>query len=458
MARRGFGEVDSKESDFILLKPTFLDIINALSFNSQRVQMLCKKIFLFFLCYFLFFMNMVYAREQIISPLPIPKQEVIDLSIKKCSKSCLKKLYEDELFFSFIAIYSSYFKKSKDKDLIEKFDEIANNIDISPLPKAVTLESGSKVALLIPQKNIGRYSATSADSILLYLIAHGDNFDFQVFDSQNEEVNNLVKAYESAKMENYNIVIAILSSPKSLGNLLENVEVSVPIYIPTINKKDAGEFADFDNVFFGGIDYGKQMEMIAELSKSKNASIISLNDDGRIGQMLGTILKTKTQNIIFNMSIDTKTSNNFKIVIPKIRSNLKSSIVVLNTSVIKSGLIVPQIGNTRAMPKAFLSSQINYNLSLISLMPKEDTERLFIISAIAPFLNEKLITFGELMNSDLQYDWVNYATALGLDIFMTQGNKNAKRFFDEVLEGNQVQYNDRFYGVQDSHFVPVKLK
>ncbi|MWV61745.1 hypothetical protein DCO58_07915 [Helicobacter saguini] len=399
------------------------------------------------------------AREQTISPLPVPTQEVISLSVKKCSKGCLKKLIEEDYFFSFL----SEFNDIKDSNLESIFNELASKFDIytPPTSSLATLEidskSGVRVALLMPQKSIGRYSVTSADSLLLYLISRGDDFEFGAFDSINEDVDNLKNAYNAASSAGFNVIIAILT-PKGVTNLLSSTDITTPLFIPSVNKKQAGEFSESKNVFFGGIDYDKQLDMIVSVAEGKGANVISLNDDGSIGKMLGNSLKTKSKRIIFNMNIDTKTSNNFKEIVPKFRSNIKSSIVVLNTSVIKSGLIVPQIGNTNTMPIAFLSTQINYNPSLLNLMPKEDAEKMFVISAINPSIDSKILAFGELMSADVLYDWVNYATALSLDVFLSKSSKRHKRFFEENLNGNQVEYNDRFYGAKDFHFVPVKLK
>ena len=90
-------------------------------------------------------------------------------------------------------------------------------------------------------------------------------------------------------------------------------------------------------------------------------------------------------------------------------------------------------------------------------MPQEDTKKLFVVSAISP-IHTRLLLFNEILSADLQYDWVNYATALSVDVFLTQGNKANQRFFSEGLQGNQVVYHNRFHGVKDSHFIPVKLK
>ncbi len=397
------------------------------------------------------FFNIVTAKEHIMSSLPTPEQEVIDISTKKCSKSCLNKLFEEGKVFSFI----SSFKETNDKNLLDKYNDIGYTLDLTIKQNLTDLQKGLRVALLIPQKNIGRYSSTSADAILSYLIAYNSDFEFKVFDSKTEDINNLKNTYEQIQKGEYDLTIAILT-PNGLSNLLQNVNISLPMFIPTINQKQATQFSPNKNIFFGGIDYEKQIDMIISLANTKKYPLISLNDDGIVGKMIGSILSNRA-NVIKQENIDTKKSTNFTQTLAKIKSNIRNSMVVLNTSIIKSGLIVPQIGNANAMPNAFLSTQINYNPSLLSLMPQEDSKKLFIVSAISP-IHPNLLVFNDILSADFQYDWVNYATALSLDIFISKNNKKSVRFFSESLQGNQIIYNDRFYGVKDSHFVPVKLK
>ncbi|RDU59481.1 hypothetical protein [Helicobacter sp. MIT 14-3879] len=393
-----------------------------------------------------------FAKEQIISPIPLPSQEIADLDIKKCSKSCLNKLFEEGQYFSFLSLY----RDNNDKALREKFQVASGILDSAILHPVSIAQSGIRIALLIPQKNIGRYSVSSADSILAYLIAKGGDFEFNVFDSQNEESTNLSQTYHVIQKQNFDYVIAILTS-KGLENLLQNTEITLPIFIPTLNQTQISPSLNTQNLFFGGIDYHKQIDMMLTLAHSKKAKIISYNDNGVIGKMLGNIIEKKSQDTLVSEIVDSKKATKFNESINKIRKNLKESMIILNTSVIKSGLIIPQIGNTKTMPMAFLSSQINYNPSLLKLVPKEDSTKIFVVNAISP-VNIKLLAFSDLLSSDLQYDWVNYATALAVDIMLANSTKGGIRFFGEKLQGNQVLYNDRFYGVKDAHFVPVKLR
>ncbi len=417
-----------------------------------RIGMLHSKIIQkIALCLVIFVTHLAVAKEHIMSPLPVPEQEIVDIEIKKCSKSCLNKLYESEQFFSF----ASHYRSTKDKSLNERYKAVVEELGINAFIPLFDSSNGLKVALMIPQKNVGRYSVTSADAILAYLIAHGDNFSFKVFDTQNEEIKNLVAGYNKIHEEEFDLIVGILT-PKGLENLLQNVNITTPLFIPTINEKQAMKFAPNKNVYFGGIDYESQVNMMVTLAEQKKNAIISFNDDGMIGKMIGAIVQSRAGNVRQEI-IDSKKSTNFAPIIAKYRQGIRNSMVMLNTSVIKSGLIIPQMGNAKAMPSVFLSTQINYNPSLLTLMPKEDAKKLFVVSAISP-IHTRLLLFNEILSADLQYDWVNYATALSLDIFLTQGSKANQRFFSESLQGNQVIYHNRFYGVKDSHFIPVKLK
>ena len=60
------------------------------------------------------------SKIHIMSPLPVPEQEIVDIEIKKCSKSCLNKLYESEQFFGLALHYRS----TKDKSLNERYKAV----------------------------------------------------------------------------------------------------------------------------------------------------------------------------------------------------------------------------------------------------------------------------------------------------------------------------------------------
>lgn len=391
------------------------------------------------------------AREQFLSPIPPPSQEVVKLDTKQCGKSCLEELFYNDYPFSFMANFLANSKAYKDEELTKKFKDLAAEIlDFTTdyLPK-VTI-TAPRIALLIPQKSIGRYSASSADSILAYLITRGVDFSFKVFDSVDESPQNLSRTYSEIEKQGFDYAVAIITS-KGLESLLANSKISTPLFVPTVSKAQISQDLPIEGVVFGGLDYGKQISMLVNLAASKQAGIISYNDDSPIGRVLGELVASRAQNLLSSEAIDSKKAAKFSDHINKARKNLKTSIVILNTSANKSGVIVPQIGSAKLLPIAFLSPQVNYNPYLLRLLQKEDAKKIFVVSAIGS-IPPNLIAFSDLLSADLQYDWVNYATALAIDL-MLEGEGG--RLFTEVIEDQQVLYNDRFYGIRDGHFVPM---
>ena len=71
---------------------------------------------------------------------------------------------------------------------------------------------------------------------------------------------------------------------------------------------------------------------------------------------------------------------------------------------------------------------------------------------------KKILETSELRSANLKYDWVNYITALCVDILLKMDNRIDERFFSEKLYENQIIYSNRFYGIKDSHFIPVSIK
>ena len=399
------------------------------------------------------------AQEEKLSPIPSPKQEVVNLSSEDCDVACMRYLVKEERYFSLIALYPSNAYRAFNKHFREALKLYVDYGELKyaslNIPNVIRNER-LKIALMMPQKSIGRYSSTSADSIISYLMARDIDFEFKAFDTKDESIENLKSTYLSIQDQNYDYIIAILTA-NGLGNLLENTDIDTPIFVPTVNKNQVKADYITDNVYFGGIDYDRQIDTILDFSNSKNASIISLDDDGVVGKQLGAKIKEKSERLVSQHTIDSKSANSFRSIFSKIKPNIKKSIIVLNTSLVKTGLIIPQIGNTRTMPIAFLSTQVNFNPSLISLMPPEDAKRLFIVSIINP-LAKKILETSELMSANLKYDWVNYSTALCVDILLKMDNRIDERFFSEKLYENQIIYSNRFYGIKDSHFIPVSIK
>ncbi|WP_095297830.1 hypothetical protein [Helicobacter sp. 12S02232-10] len=394
----------------------------------------------------------LFAKSYIISPLPLPKQEVVDIDIKKCDEKCLEKLYADGKLFSFVAKFKN---DTQNIELRANLAVALSEIDSFMQSSVYQDQKNSKIkiALLIPKKIVGRYSVASIDTILAYLMTRGGDFDFKVFDSGSEDSLNLSETYDKIKQEKYQFVVAVLTQA-GVENFIQDTYVSLPTYIPTINKNQLDKNLKLPpNLYFGGIDYYAQMQVITTLAAS--ASIVEYDDDSPVGLILGDILDSLDPNIVYKDIVSSQQAATFAKNLKTQEDFLEKSVVVLNTPVVKSGLMLSQLGFSNKKPSKILSVQINYNPSILMLVQPKDRQNFYIVNAIGS-TDQKLIEYGALLSSDLRYDWVNYSTAIGVEMFFDFQDTKINKFFSELINDNQVQYVNTLYRAKGSVFEPVK--
>lgn len=379
------------------------------------------------------------AKSYIISPLPLPQQEVLNVSTEKCSMSCLLNYFSNGEFFSFIAFFDP---RTDNTELRAKLSAVLGDLGISSDVFPSTLQGGGKIklALLMPKKIIGRYSASSIDTILAYLMTRGNDFVFEVFDSGDESRANLSSTYAKIEQGGYDSVIAILT-PKGAQEFA-SLDISLPTYVPTINKRQVKASSLPQNLIFGGIDYEAQITLL--LSLAGNKDIIAYNDKSYIGKSLGDMLKAKSGRVIFEEEIDSESAKTFIQKLSKHERLIANNIVFFNTPPARTGLIASQLGLAKKKPDKFLSVQTNFHPQILFLIQKEDRKNLFIANVINN-QNAKLVEYTSLLGGDLRYDWVNYATAIGVEQLMLKQIHQGSRFFSEQVKDGQVEYSNRLY-------------
>lgn len=392
-----------------------------------------------------------FASSYIISPLPLPKQEVLDLSPEECNEKCLDKLYNEGRLFSFVAKFKNTINDVK---LRSNLTLVLSEIDVfmQSLKFQNVMDSQIKIALLIPKKIVGRYSVASIDTILAYLMTRGGDFSFKVFNSGTEETLELNKTYSKIEQEKYDFIVAILTQAGT-QNLIQNTHISRPTYIPTVNINQINSTRLPSNLFFGGIDYHAQMQTIVTLANDN--PIVEYDDDSPVGLILGDILNNTDSKIVYKDTVSSEQAATFAKNLKKQEDFLQDSVVVLNTPVVKSGLLLSQMAFSKSKPSKFLSTQINYNPSLLMLVQPKDRKNLYVVSAIGS-TNQKLIEYGALLSSDLRYDWVNYSTAIGVEMFFDFQYPKTTKFFSELIDNQQVQYANTIYRGIGAVFEPVR--
>lgn len=394
-------------------------------------------------CFLLFVMVIsLYANDFIFSNIPVAKNEVININPDSCNKSCLKELSQEDMIFSFIARFDPSIDNEELNSIMESY---ASEIGIYYKIKFDSLDNFVEVALLIPKKLVGKYSTTTIDTILAYLLSRDIDFRFKIFDSTDENYDNLSNMVDKIKEEHFNFVIALISSKDNITSL-ENLDI--PVYIPTITG-----YSNKKNIIFGGIDYHAQLNILNN-EKDSSSNTIVYNDDSIIGRNLGIIIKNINDgdNIIEDV-ITNRTAANFSFTLSKHQNFLQKSNIFLNTPVVKTGLILSQINNSKNKPNKIFSTQVNYNPALLSLVKDLELSDSIVIANSIGNIDQRLVEYGKLLSSDLTYDWVNYSTALGIDLFINKMAPHIKRYFSEEVIDNSVYYGIKMYKIEDGIFV-----
>ena len=393
----------------------------------------------------------LFAKSYIISPLPLPKQEVLDIDTESCNQRCLGELYENGVLFSFVAKFDSTLK---DQDLRAKLAKTLVDLDLIMKENFFENIQDSKkirIALLVPKDVAGRYSAIGINTILAYLTSRGVAFSFEVFDSKSEDAQNLHQTYEDIKQKKFDCIVALLTQ-EGVTSLLDNTSISLPTYIPTVNKKQFASISIPSKLFFGGIDYEEQVQMLQTLAEDEE--VVEYDDASSIGSSLHALAQKAGFDVIFRDVVTNEKAARFSQEITKQEDHLAERVVLLNIPVIKTGLILPQIGFLEEKPIKFLSTQINYNPSLLMLVKPKDRQNFFIINAIGK-TDSNLIEYGLLLGSDLQYDWVSYSIGIGVEMFFLNRGEKINKFFSETFEDSQVTYTNRVYKAFRGGFIEV---
>lgn len=379
-----------------------------------------KKIFLI-LC---LSMSFLVASGTKLSSIPPAYSIFIDLEIKDCDNSCLDKLYEKEFFFSFLSRFRQ---------------DIANNQNQKKFKKLMSImQSGIKahedltrIAILLPQKNIHRYAISTVNSVYAYLFLKNINFKVEVFNSYDEKEESLKKALDEIMLKGYKFVIAPLTN-KGV-NFINSYNNSLLIFIPTLNKTSV--FTENSNVFFGGIDYEEQVKKLLEISNQK---VAIFSDGSELGAGIDMMIRKNASMISYENQI---LGSKFNLK-PMLASNyrLNNASIFLNMPLVKSSLLASQIRSFDIKPFNILSTQINYHPMLLTLTQYNDRKNMYIANSISKSIPQITLS-NEILGNDIEYDWVNYAVNLGMDFFYTNFiNTAANPIFEERMINNQIEY------------------
>lgn len=395
----------------------------------------------------LFIPSMILASGQYLSPLPVPTQVVINLDTESCNSSCLKKYYEEGMIFSFLANINESNQNSK---ILEYMNEALGQSEVSEIPYYLEgKKEAFNIALFFPRKSIGRYSTSTANVILSYLLYQKGNFNFEIFDTLSESQEDIANTLQIIEAKGYKKAIGILTYEGA--NNLNALQPQIEIFIPSVN---ASQITDSlaSNITWGGIAYDEQIKKLSNLGKASPA--VSFYDSGFIGQQMNQSVAKYNDEVIYSHAFDLKDISRFPEVIKKVRGSLRNAKIFLNTPVTSSSVILSQLTYNDIKHLGVYSPQINYNPSLLSITQEKDRQNLFIANSITP-IDSQFVEQTHLLHADLEYDWINYATAYGIEYFYLKSIPRTKRLFKERVKNHQVEYKIEILSPQANRFSPI---
>jgi len=423
-----------------------------------------------------FFLTSIYAQSFLVSSIPLPKTYILNNEIEVCDNECLYKLIEEERFFSFLA-----YAKDKNEDPVLN-DTLLIQISLFNVER-MRQYTELKIAMLLPYRVIGRYAYSTTNAAFAYYLTKNRAFELRTYRVESEEPEELEKVLKQIEEDDFHYVIAPLTK-KGAENVV-NLELPMHIFFPTIHQSDIN--ATHDYVYYGGINYKKQIESLMPYAATP---LTVFYDKNSLGKKLTDITKEEyfyafDQNItkdrvIFeddeglaltqeemddlNLTYSEKPKF-YSFPIAKRTSNLENQLkdnmkiqegsFLLNTPVVKSAMVMSQLTLYDVNQTNVLSTQINYNPELLLLTQQKDRENMYIANSIN-YHNNIMIESNTLLRNNIVYDWINYATTIGADYFYHLIT-SAHREYPQKIIHNQVHYPIAIVKPTYSRFITIEI-
>jgi hypothetical protein len=292
----------------------------------------------------------------------------------------------------------------------------------------------NKVAIVFIKDEVGKYALNSTQVVTSYFVHKQEDFLLKTFDVKENTLDAFATVLSQIRAEKFAYVLAIATS-NSIQNLLETAgnNPDILFYIPTLNKERIYTQEFGQNVIFGGIDYKKQIEVLAPFASQK---VSMFNIKNPLGEDLKHYVNEYNYNVVYAQEIASRENRFDKFL--KRNSFLNASSLYLNTPIVKTSLLLSQLRVYEKRPYPIFSTQLGYNRLIFSLTQPQDRKNLIIANSIIKF-DENIDETAKLLDVDIDFDWINYSTAIGIDYFYAHIN-HTPRIFQELIEDNQVSY------------------
>lgn len=410
----------------------------------------------------------IFAQSFLISTIPLPKTYIQNLDPYTCDEECLEEYLDKEMIFSFLA----HSESKLSNQLLE--DARVMNSSILNVGSNI-INAKIRVAMLLPYKKIGKYASSTTNAVFAYLITKNNSFELKSYKIDSEDSFDIQNGLTQIQNDGFNYVIAPMTAEGA--NNLVNLNPSMNIYFPTVNKKDLN--SSLSNIACGAIDYELQSDI---LLKEAVAPLVIFSDNSPVGQKLseyqkerfenreidpqeferedivdenGTVIKKAVSPTkVITYSISGRTTNLEEYL--KENEDIYNASFFINTPIVKSGMIISQLTLYDANATNILSTQTNYDPLILSMTQYTDRKDMIIANSITEH-NNFLIQTNALLDNDIEYDWINYSTTVGID-YIYHLLTNADREYNIPFQDNQMIYTVELIQPSLSKFITYTQK
>lgn len=431
----------------------------------------------------------IFAQSFMLSNIPLPKTYIQNLDPYECDEECMQEYLDNGMIFSFLA--HSYKK-------LESADQNEARVMFISVFNLGSFHSGKKlrIALLLPYRKIGKYASSTTNATFAYLMTKGHPFMLQSYKVENEEIAELESALEQMRADGFEYIIAPLTK-KGADNIIQ-INPAVNIYFPTIHKHDVNTSSPY--LSFGAIDYIAQSNL---LLKEAVSPLVIFSDKSSTGKRLAIhqkrefihptpleieendlnsssffdaalsifssdeserlreqeLLQDEKQEIedkdVVTFYVSRRTTNLEYYL--KENENIIDGSFMINTPIIKTGMVMSQLTLYDTNATNVLSTQINYNPLLLSMTQYVDRKDMIVANSLTQH-NNVLIETNALLGNDITYDWINYTTTVGVDYFYGLITDD-ERTYTTKMKDNQMIYDVELLQPSRSKFIKyVRVK
>ncbi len=346
----------------------------------------------------------LFAKSFLISNIPLPSVSLVNLELEPLEQSQIDELYEQGYILTVLA------QNNLNKELLREIAIYKKTLNIK---EAIQLDL-YEVAFFMPQKAIGRYATTTVNSAISTLLINNKDFSLKVYDTNEFEKN--LAAIENGS---YDVVIAPLTS--ELAQRLCDRGVDSRFFIPTVHQKSV--VCDDKDIYFGAIDYEQQIKSFLH---DANSSVTLVSNSSKITKRLDKLVK---EHFPVKEHLVLTQTRNLKRQLQRMKEQLHEQEVFINLPLVKATLFLSQLRLYEIEPAKIYTTQILYNPLILKLTQYEDRKNMVIANSIEKF-SDTFYNNTKLLKSDVRYDWIDFATAYGLNMIIK-----------DMLTQNQITYD-----------------